>query len=285
MPASISLLLDLRGCHGRAVTLAPGAMASGVGDELALAGRLAELDAAGDPVRTVSLRVASRDAGAWAERVVPWLAAHGRRVILRSAVVLSRVLVAQARRAGATVVLELAHPQNRVARALLGGESEPAAALLLFAQHLRAVDVEVAVNVAPLLPVVHDERAVEALVRHIIAADLVDGHIAVGRLTAQRWERLAEVLAWERATALARAYGLDPASGDLERLGSEGLRLPPAAELTLRRTVERIAERAGLRVDHCGCPLQCHLDPETRGGFVPLANGELFLPRGTGTAG
>lgn len=276
MPVSISLLLDLRGCNGRAVTLAPGAMASGAGAELALAARLAELDAEGDPVRTVSLRVASREAASWAEGAVPWLASHGRRVILRSAVVLSRALVAEARRAGATVILELAHPQPKIARALLGSEAEPAASLLLSAQHLRAVDVEVAVNLAPLLPVVHDERAVEALVRHVVAADLVDGHLAIGRLTAQRWERLSGVLAWERSSALARAYGLDPTSEDPERFGPEGVRLSVLADLTLRRTVERIAERAGLRLDHCGCPLQCHLDPETHGSFVPLGNGQLF---------
>lgn len=251
------------------------------GDEdvgLALGATLGEREARGEPARTVVLRLTARDDATWARPAVEWLAERGRRVLVRSSVVLGRELIQSVRRWGVTAVLELAHPRPAHQRALVGPTAEPAAALLLHAQHLRTLDVEVAVHMGPLLPVVHDQHAdIVALARHIAAADIRDVHLAVGRLTAARGRALAEVLAHGQAGAMLRAFGLDPRHDDpWSRLPPQGARLSALAAATLRHGVRRHVEQAGLRVDHCGCPAQCHLDPELTPRFVPLLTSDLF---------
>jgi len=241
--------------------------------ELALASALAEREATGDPVRTVVLRIAER-AHDWVAPTVAWLASRGRRVLLRTCVTLSRPAIAAARRFGATLLLELAHAHAPVHTALLGSHAESTAALLLHAQHLRACDLEVAVWLGPLLPAIADDRALETLVRHIVAADLVDAHAVLGRLTAPRLDALAAVLPWPQVATMARAFGVDPA--DPHGLPAQGVHLSPMADGALRHAVVRIARPLGLRLDHCGCAAQCHLDPEQRAAFVPLTTTELF---------
>jgi len=245
---------------------------------LALGATLGEREARGEPARTVVLRLTNRDDVTWARPAVEWLAERGRRVLVRSGVVLGRELVQSVRRWGVTAVLELAHPRPAHQRALVGPTAEPAATLLLHAQHLRSLDIEVAVHMGPLLPVVHDQQVeIVGLARHIAAADIRDVHLAVGRLTPARGRALAEVLAHGQAGAMLRAFGCDPRADDpWSELPREGVRLAPLAAATLHHGVRRHVEQAGLRVDHCGCPAHCHLDPQLTPRFVPLLTSDLF---------
>ncbi len=269
-------------CHGLAVVVARGTAQSPQSPShdvgLALAATLGEREARGEPARAVVLHLTHRDDSAWARPAVEWLAERGRRVLIRGSVVLGRELIQSVRRWGITVVLELAHPKASVQRALLGPHAEPAAALLLHAQHLRSLDIEVAAHLGPMLPVVHDQSGeLVGLARHIAAADIRDVHLAVGRLTPSRGRALAEVLPRGQAGALMRAFSLDPRDDDpWGQLPAKGVRLPPLGAATLRHGVRRFVEQAGLRIDHCGCPAQCHLDPELTPGFVPLLTSDLF---------
>ena len=267
-------------CHGLAVVVGR-AQIPGEGEDvgLALGAALGEREARGEPARTVVLRLTARDDSSWARPAVEWLAERGRRVLVRSSVALGRELVQSVRRWGVTVMLELAHPRPAHQRALVGPTAEPASALLLHAQHLRSLDIEVAAHLGPLLPVVHDQQQADivALARHIAAADIRDAHLAVGRLTPARGRALAGVLQSAQVGALLRAFGQDPRDDDpWRRLPDRGVPLAPLAAATLRHGVRRIVEQAGLRIDHCGCPAQCHLDPELTPRFVPLLTSDLF---------
>jgi len=286
-------------CHGLAVVIARGdtRMPGGEPDVgLALGATLGEREARGEPARIVILRLTERDDALWARPAVEWLAERGRRTIIRSGVVLGRELIQSLRRWGVTVVLELAHPRPSHQRALVGPSTEAASTLLLHAQHLRSLDIEVAAHLGPLLPVVHDRGGeLTALARHVAAADIRDVHLAVGRLTEARGRALAEVLPRGQAGALLRSFGRgawrhdpsgandpdarnDPEDRDdpWSQLPSGGVRLSPLKAATVRHTQRRIVEEAGLRVDHCGCPAQCHLDPQLTPGFVPLLTSDLF---------
>lgn len=273
-------------CHGLAVVVARGVVrapagSAAEGDDdvgLALGATLGEREARGEPARTVVLRMTERDDSQWARPAVDWLAERGRRVLVRSSVALGRELVQSVRRWGVTVLLELAHPRPSHQRALVGPSAEPAAALLLHAQHLRTLDIEVAAHLGPLLPVVHDQVAeVVALIRHIAAADIRDAHLAVGRLTPARGRALSAVLARGQSGALLRAFGRNPIEDDpWSALPPTGARLPALGAAALRHSVRRLVEEEGLRIDHCGCPAQCHLDPELTPGFVPLLTSDLF---------
>ncbi|MEM7152661.1 MAG: hypothetical protein AAF799_07455 [Myxococcota bacterium] len=268
-------------CHGLAVVIARGTSQAPQVDEdvgLALGACLGEREARGQPAHTVILRLTERDDAAWARPAVEWLAERGRRVLVRSSVVLGRDLIQSIRRWGVTVVLELAHPRASHQRALVGPTAETASALLLHAQHLRSLDIEVAAHLGPLLPVVHDhEGELQALARHIAAADIRDVHLSAGRLTPARGRSLVKVMEHGRSSALLLAFGRDPRPDDpWSELPPKGARLAPLAAATLRHGVRRMVEHAGLRVDHCGCPAQCHLDPELTPNFVPLLTSDLF---------
>jgi len=241
--------------------------------ELAMASALAEREATGDPINVVALRISERSQD-WVAPTVAWLVGRGRRVLLRTAVALSRPTIAAARRHGATVLLELAHSQPAVQTALLSMGAESTAALLLHAQHLRACDLEVAAWIGPLMPALADDRMLESLMRHIVAADLVDAHAVLGRLMPPRLAALTDVLPWPQVATMARAFGIDPAYP--ETLPAAGVHLSPMADGALRHAVRRVATSVGLRLDHCGCPAQCHLDPEQRSAYVPLHTPELF---------
>jgi hypothetical protein len=182
--------------------------------------------------------------------------------------------VAAARRHGATVILEIAHPDPAAGKVLLGDGAESSATLLLHAQHLRACDIEVAAQIGPLLPAIHDDRTVATIVHHVVAADLVDAHLTMGRLTHARLLGLGGVLPWPQVATMARAFGVDP--GAEHPVPDAGVVLPAMPRLALLRAVERTATAAGLRIDHCGCAAQCHLDPESRPAFVPLSTTDLF---------
>jgi hypothetical protein len=273
MTAAFHMLSELASCGGRTAVLQVERHEDGL-LALALATLIAELDAHGEPVRAVALRLSDRGASEAVARSIAWLAEHGRRAIVRAAVPLGRGAVAAARRHGATVMLELAHPEPGPQQVLLGDDAESTAGLLLHAQHLRACDVEVAVQLGPLLPAIADDRMIATLVHHIVAADLVDAHLTLGRLTPARLRGLAEVLPWPQVATMARAFGIDPSAEN--PIPDGGLVLPAMPRLALLRAVERTAIAGGLRLDHCGCPMQCHLDPEARPAFVPLLTPDLF---------
>src|SRR5690606_5707730 len=117
----------------------------------------------------------------------------------------------------------------------------------------------------PLLPVVHDrDRDLLPLLRHIVAADVRDAHLSVGRLGPGRLAALEPLLQRGERTALLRAFGLDPVADSpwTAGAGESTARLSPVAAASLYHTVRRHAESEGLRIDACGCPAQCHLDPE-----------------------
>jgi hypothetical protein len=266
-----------RSLHDGAASLTPGRPQDA---ELAVASILGEREASGHCATTIVLRVGRRDDTRWAEPALKWLTCRGRRVVLRTAVVMPRSLVDAARWQRATVLLELADARPTVNRALVGPQAESAAALLLHAQHLRSLRIAVAASIGPLMPTVHDRSSIVGpLMQHVVAAGVLDAHLSVGRLTGARLRALEHALPRGEAAGIARAFALRGSEFDTdERVAA---RLPRTAAAALFHQARRTALDAGLRVDACGCPAQCHLDP--LGGereYVPLLTPELFPQTG-----
>lgn len=256
-------------CTGLHVLLGSRASAAQGGVELGLASLLAEHEAAGEAVTTVSLRLARSEDAFWAQAALRWLTAHGRRVVLRTSRVLPRPLVLAARDCGATVVLEMAHSKLEVQRALLGAEADAAPALLLQAQHLRRLGVGVAVQLGPLVAGLHDRPGqIDGLVRHIAAADIHDVHLGVARLTPERLQGLLAALDVEGAFAVQRRYGVTTSTGSW--------RLSALAANNLREGARSVVQSEGLVVDGCGCGAHCHLDVADRRAYVAVQGPELF---------
>jgi hypothetical protein len=237
--------------------------------ELGLAGLIAEHEASGEPVTTVTLRLVRSEDAFWAQAALRWLSAHGRRVVLRTAKVLPKPLVMAARDCGATVVLEMAHSRLEVQRALLSPEADAAPALLLQAQHLRRLGIGVAVQLGPLVAGLHDRPGqIDGLVRHIAAADIHDVHLGVARLTPDRQQALLAVLDAEGAFEVQRRYGVTTSTGSW--------RLSALAANTLREGARSTVQSEGLVVDGCGCGAHCHLDLTERRAYVAVQGPELF---------
>lgn len=271
-----------RTCQGGAVMISPADESARFAPDdasLGLGSLLAERESGRTPSSTVVLRAPNRGDAGWAQSAVGWLAAHGRRPIVRTSVVLPASMLDALREVGATVVLEVVHRDPALQRALLGAHADPAARLLLHAQHLRARDVPVAVHLGPLLPTIHDRPlAAEALVRHVVSADIRDAHLAVGALGPGRFDALRRVLDWGDLVALARAFDLRiDADGRVHR---PNVAVHPSGRTReiLLHDVRRRAQAAGLRIDACGCWAHCHLDPTHRTP-APLGSAELFPRR------
>ena len=133
MHAVIEPLHAFTACDGPALVVGRGAAAFNdpVDVPLALATTLGEREAEGEAIRVVVLRLVRRDDTAWARTALEWLAERGRRVLLRTSVVMSRDLEEAARRWGCTILLELAHRRPALQAALLsdlGGSSGVVAA-------------------------------------------------------------------------------------------------------------------------------------------------------------
>jgi len=284
MSALVQPLYAFTSCDGPALVIGRGdTTARSPADlPLALAATLGAREADGVQNRVVVLRVTRRDDAEWARTALEWLAERGRRVVLRTAVVLSKGVEDSVRRWGTTVLLELAHRRPELQSALLGSSADSAATLLLHAQHLRRVGIEVGVHFAPLLPVIHEGRTdTLALLRHVAAADIRDAHLTVGRLTQSRFKAISEVTPKPRAISLLRAYGLDATQAQpFARVPLAGQRLVPLAMAALYHSVRLEAQGEGLRIDHCGCAAQCHLDPQLTPEFVPLLTPQLFADAG-----
>ena len=211
----------------------------------------------------------------WVGEAISWLARHGRRIVLRTDRVLPRAVVEAAReagrRVGVAVVLRIASDDPAMQAALLGSGADAAARLLLGAQHLRAQGLEVAVLVAPLMPVVHLDDALAALMRNISASDIHDVSFAVGGWSVARHLAVAPLLHSGGGAAFARAYGVYAVESAVGKR-----RLDARQATLLHRQARRIAEDAGLTVGGCGCDAQCTLGPEHAVPYVSLLAPELF---------
>ncbi len=239
------------------------------GPELALATLIGEHEAGGEAVTTVTLRLARSEDAFWAQAALRWLAAHGRRAILRTVRVMPKALVLAARDYGATVVLEMAHHKLEIQRALLGAEADAAPALLLQAQHLRRLGVPVSVHLGPLVAGLHDRPGqIDPLVRHIAAADIHDVHLSVGRLAPARAQELISALGVEAGFEVSRRYAATSSTGSW--------RLSALAADALREAVRNVVLGQGLVVDGCGCATHCHLDLADRHAYVAVQGPELF---------
>ncbi len=253
------------GSPGPAMSWAPGAA------ERALAALLSEREADGARDATVVLRVGTEGDLGWLAGAISWLAGHGRRAIVRTPRVLPRAVAEAARRDGAAVHLQVASFDPAMQRALLGANADAPARLLLSAQHLRAQTVPVSVLVGPLLPVVHADASLSSVCRHIAAADLRDVSFGVGRWSARRHASVTSLLPSGGATALARVFQI------FEPEATEGsVALPPREASLLHRQACRVAQDAGLRVDHCGCTMHCHAQPATAQPYRGLLASDLF---------
>ena len=275
---------------------------------------LAEREVRGSRVPVVSLLMRSREDGEWIERAITWLSARGRRVIVRTRVVMPRAVVsalAQAHRGqtGAIVELELAHHKPAIQRALLsipppllaiprpllaipppllaiprplmatlpsstaraGDEPDPAAALLLQAQHLETLELPVVARLAPLLPGVHDQPSgFTPLLRNLVAADVRHVVVEPGHLHSRQLRKLIAVqreLSVQSLIELARAYSVDP----MVVLGGAKLesddvvyKLKPRRAQVFAHGLEHLArehDRGALKLPSCGCRSHCELMP------------------------
>lgn len=185
--------------------------------ESKLSAILAERESRGSRVPVVTLLVRDRADAPWVERAVRWLGLRGRRVVVRTRVVLDRevvdALVVARDQAGAVVELELAHHKPAIQRALLGDRADPAAALLLQAQHLETLEIPVVARLAPLLPGIHDQpNGFATLVRNVVAADVCRVVVEAGKLHSEQLRRLVGVtgeLTVAGCLELARAFSVD----------------------------------------------------------------------------
>lgn len=283
MSSGFSTLQVLSSCEGLHLVLGsrPGAPVPSASPELALAGLLGELEARGERVTVVTLKLARREDATWAAAAVRWLAAHGRRAIVRTPVTLPRGLVLLAKDCAAGVVLELAHQKVEIQRALLGAEADPAPALLLQAQYLRRLGVAVSVHLGPLVAGLHDRSGhFEPLLRHITAAGIHDVHFTIARLTTARLQALSAVLDADTLASISRRYGVDPAAHhDGAATTSTGWRLTAQAHEGFHQGLRTLATGHDVRIDGCGCVAHCHLDTRRREP-VPVQGPGLFAAHG-----
>jgi hypothetical protein len=261
--------------------------------DLVLAELLAEREMRGSRVPVVSLLMRGREDAEWIERAIGWLSLRGRRVIVRTRVVMPRSLVAaltEVQRGEQTPVveLELAHHKPVIQRALLGEQADPVAALLLQAQHLETLGIPVVARLAPLLPGVHDQaNQFTPLLCNLIGADVRHVVLEVGHLHAAQ---LRELVAAQRELSvaslleLARAYAVDPmvVLGGAEPQDDQLVhKLKPRRAQVLAHGLEQIAREQGLRLPGCGCRAHCELTRKRAtndyaAGYESVMGRELF---------
>ncbi|PRP90467.1 hypothetical protein ENSA5_64810 [Enhygromyxa salina] len=271
--------------------------------EIVLSELLAERESRGSRVPVVSLLMRGREDAEWIERAVRWLSLRGRRVIVRTRVVMPRPVVTalhqahgcedgcEGRRGGGAVVeLELAHHKPAIQRALLGQQADPAAALLLQAQHLETLEIPVVARLGPLMPGIHDQgNGFTPLLRNVEAADVSRIVLQIGQLHPQQIRALVDCqreLTAAGVLELARAYGVSA----MTMLG--GTELPADEDgvvhkLKSRRAqafthgLERLVTDAGLELPGCGCQSHCELTPQRaandyEAGYESVMGRDLF---------
>lgn len=261
--------------------------------DLVLAGVLAEREMRGSRVPVVSLLMRGREDAEWIERAIAWLSLRGRRVIVRTRVVMPRSLVAaltevQRGEQAPVVELELAHHKPIIQRALLGEQADPVAALLLQAQHLETLGIPVVARLAPLLPGVHDQaNQFTPLLNNLIGADVRHVVLEVGHLHSAA---LRNLIAAQRELSvaglleLARAYAVDP----MVVLGGAELqddrlvyKLKPRRAQVFAHGLEQIAREQRLQLPGCSCSAHCELTRKRAAndyatGYESVMGRELF---------
>jgi hypothetical protein len=244
------------------------------GSCLELAVELAERELETGEIRSVMLDLRSERDSQWVGRAIEWIAARGRRPLVRFCVP-DRSVARIAHDAGATAVLACAARDVAIQRATWGNEAASVDELLLFAQHLEWLGIGIGAWWGPIFSGLEDTGNFEALAHHLRGAGIRDVHIAVGHLTRSRWDALARVLGSPARRSLARAFELHEANAAALPMGEER-RAKRSRAISTYAAVRRAALRGGLRVDACGCPLFCRLDPQSDREVVPLATGDLF---------
>jgi hypothetical protein len=241
--------------------------------ESALAELLAGREYRGERVPVVTLLVRDRHDAEVIPPALAWLASRGRRVVVRTRVVLPKAIVgvlAEAHEQGAAVVveLELAHHKPVVQRALLGPQADAASALLLQAQHLETLGLPVVARLGPLLPGIHDQAGpgqkvgLEPLLRNVEAADIRRVALEVGELEPQQIAALVRAVR-ELSTAglleLGKAFGIDPMImlGAMPVESDEIHRLKPRRAAALVVGLEPMVRACGLELPACGCRTHC----------------------------
>jgi hypothetical protein len=264
--------------------------------EVVLAELLAEREMRGSRVPVLTLLMRGREDAEWIERAIGWLSVRGRRVIVRTRVVLPRsmvsVLAEVKRNASQTPVveLELAHVKPVIQRALLGEQADSVAALLLQAQHLETLGIPVVARIAPLMPGIHDQaNQFTSLLRNLVGADVRRVVLEVGSLHADQLRKLAAAqreLSVASLLELARAYGVDP----MVVLGGAALedetfvyKLKPRRAQVFAHGLEQIArdhDNGALRLPSCGCRSHCELvrraPNDYAAGYESVMGRELF---------
>ncbi len=245
--------------------------------EFELAELLAGRESRGERIPVVTLLVRDRRDADVIPPALAWLTSRGRRVIVRTRVVLPKPIVralADAHEQGGdvSVELELAHHKPILQRALLGPQADSAAALLLQAQHLETLRLPVIARLGPLLPGVHDHAGpglkvgFEALLRNVEAADIRRVVLAVGELEPQQVAALVRTqkeLSTTGLLELGKAFGIDPMAmlGAVPLALSEIRRLKPRRAAALIVGLEQLVRSAGLELPTCGCGTHCALGP------------------------
>jgi hypothetical protein len=252
--------------------------------DVVLSELLAEREMRGSRVPVVSLLMRQREDAEWIERAITWLSLRGRRVIVRTRVVMPRSVVsalAEAHRRGqgqAIVELEVAHHKPAIQRALLGEQAEPVSALLLQAQHLETLEIPVVARLAPLMPGIHDQaNGFTPLLRNLVGADLRKVMVEVGHLHAAQLRKLVEAqreLSVASLLELARAYAVDP----MVVLGGAKLeddapvhKLKPRRAQVFAHGLEQVArehDNGALALPTCGCRSHCELSKRAANGYA-----------------
>lgn len=219
--------------------------------------QLAEWESTGGPVPVVHIHLRGPVDAAELADGLRWLGERGRRVVVRTRVVLGAAVVEALADTAAVVALELASRSPGVQRALLGDGTVPVVRLLLHAQHLKARGIPVAAVLGPIVEGWHEHlEPVRPLIRHVLAADLKDASVVV----APSPERYGEGL---------RPFGWAAPLPAVSRIDDR------TRHRLLGASVRREAESLGLRVDACGCASFCHLSVAAR-PYVAIGGSELF---------
>ncbi|KIG14951.1 hypothetical protein DB30_06140 [Enhygromyxa salina] len=255
---------------------------------------LAERESRGSRVPVVSLLMRSREDASWIAHAIGWLAVRGRRVVVRTRVVMPKRVVAalteaQDLGAGVVVELEVAHHKPEVQRALLGEQADPAVALLLQAQHIETLELPIVARIGPVMPGIHDQpNGFMPLVRNVEAADVRNVVVVVGQLHTQQLRNLVSCqreLTIAGLLELGRAYAVDamillgsvpvPAEASVYKLRSRRAQV-------FAHALERIVAELGLELPSCGCRSHCELvvsRPTANGyaaGYESVMGRDLF---------
>jgi hypothetical protein len=256
--------------------------------DVVLAELLAEREMRGSRVPVVSLLMRSREDADWIERAITWLSLRGRRVIVRTRVVMPRGLVsaiaeAHRRREGSAVVeLEVAHHKPAIQRALLGEQADSVASLLLQAQHLETLEIPIVARIAPLMPGIHDQaNGFTPLLRNLIGADLRRAVLEVGHLHPAQLRKLVAAqreLSVASLIELARAYAVDPMlvlGGAIEDTHAQAdapvYKLKPRRAQVFAHGLEQVArehDNGAFTLPSCGCRSHCELSKRATNGYA-----------------